>query len=149
MSKINNLVVFKFGINLNTMFDVILGITKIKLEKKILFLNQRLNIKTNNKIDVLDLTSTNIENIDLDNYSVVLIDSNMNDLIKNIATNPKHEDIVFIICSFDSSNVEENLYALIDFEELLSLPLFKKISKVNEIRNKLKTNKALKKFKFF
>lgn len=149
MSKINNLVVFKFGINLNTMFDVILGITKIKLEKKVLFLNQRLNMKTNNKIDVLDLASTNIENIDLDNYSVVLIDSNMNDLIKNIATNPKHEDIVFIVCSFDSSNVEENLYAFIDFEELISLPLFKKISKVNEIRNKLKTNKALKKFKFF
>ena len=149
MSKISNLSVFKFGINLNTMFDVIMGITKIKLEKKILFLNQRINLKTSNKMDVLDISSVNIDTIDFTDYSVVLIDSNMNDLIKNLASQEKNEDVVFIVCSFDNSNVEENLYTFIDFEELVSLPLFKKISKVNEIRNKLKANKSLKKLKFF
>lgn len=149
MSKISNLSVFKFGVNLNTMFDVIMGITKIKLEKKILLLNQRINFKTSNKMDVLDLSSVDIDTIDFTNYSVVLIDSNMNDLIKNLASQPKNEDVVFIVCSFDNSNVEENLYTFIDFEELISLPLFKKIAKVNEIRNKLKANKSLKKFKFF
>lgn len=149
MSKINNLSVFKFGINLNMMFNVILGITKIKLEKKVLMLNSRLNMNSNNKIDVINLNSINLKTFDFTKYSVVCIDSNMSDELEIIANNPINEDVVFIICSINNTNVNEDKYTYIDFEELSVLPMFKKISKVNEIRNKLKTNKSLKKFKFF
>lgn len=149
MSKINNLSVFKFGINLNMMFNVVLGITKIKLEKKVLLLNKKLNMSTNTKMDVLDIDSIDLNNFDFTNYSVIVLDSNMNETIKNVCSKSVNEDVVFIVCSYNNENVEEDLYTYIDFEELSTLPMFKKIAKVNEIRNKLKANKSLKKFKFF
>lgn len=149
MSKINNLSVFKFGINLNMMFNVVLGITKIKLEKKVLLLNKKLNMSTNTKMDVLDIDTIDFNTFDFTNYSVIVLDSNMNETIKNVCLKSVNEDVVFIVCSYNNENVEEDLYTYIDFEELSTLPMFKKIAKVNEIRNKLKANKSLKKFKFF
>lgn len=149
MSKISNLSVFKFGINLNMMFSVVLGITKIKLEKKVLVLNKRLNLSTNTKMDVIDLDSINLDSFDFTQYSVIVLDSNVNQSILDVASKTINEDVVFIVCSYDNSNVDEYLYTYIDFEELSTLPMFKKIAKVNEIRNKLKVNKSLKKFKFF
>lgn len=149
MSKINNLSVFKFGINLNMMFNVVLGITKIKLEKKVLLLNKKLNMSTNTKMDVLDIDTIDFNTFDFTNYSVIVLDSNMNETIKNVCSKSVNEDVVFIVCSYNNENVEEDLYTFIDFEELSTLPMFKKIAKVNEIRNKLKVNKTLKKFKFF
>src|SRR5574344_398022 len=112
-------------------------------------LNSRLNMNSNNKIDVINLNSINLKTFDFTKYSVVCIDSNMSDELEIIANNPINEDVVFIVCSIDNTNVNEDKYTYIDFEELSVLPMFKKISKVNEIRNKLKTNKSLKKFKFF
>lgn len=149
MAKSDNLTVFRFGDNLNMMFSVVSSMGKMKLNKKVLVLKDKLNLSTNDKYDVFEVKSIDLNNFDFNQYSVVVIESDMNNNIYDIAHNIKFNEVVFIAATNTDQNVNENLYNYIDFSELAKLNMFKKIAKVNEIKNKLSGNKAFKKFKFF
>lgn len=147
MSKSKNLSVFYFGENLNMMFEVILGISRIKVESGILYLNQRLNMGNNQKITTLNISE--IDNVKMSDYSIVVVDSDINDKLIELASLPENEEVVFIICTKTDEGINEKAYTYIDFAELSKMSIIKKISKVNEIRKTLNANKTLKKMKFF
>lgn len=149
MAKSDNLTVFRFGDNLNMMFSVVSSMGKMKLNKKVLILKDKLNLVTNEKYDVIDIKTININDIDFNVYSIVVLEMDMNNEIYQISNDIKNNEIVFIVATNTNNNIDESLYNYIDFSELAKLNMFKKIAKVNEIKNKLSVNKALKKFKFF
>lgn len=150
MIKNENVVVFKFGGSLNLMFKIINGLVNSKLDKKALVFRDKLvfNIKEKDNFEVIDFKEDLLQNMDLNEYRIVVIENDFNRKYEDIINQDKYKDLMFFFTATTNKDIKEDIIYC-DLENLDKLSIIQKMLKVNEIRKKLSMNKKTKKFKLF
>lgn len=150
MIKNENVVVFKFGGSLNLMFKIINGLVNSKLDKKALVFRDKLvfNIKEKDNFEVIDFKEDLLQNMDLNEYRIVVIENDFNRKYEDIINQDKYKDLMFFFATTTNKDIKEDIIYC-DLENLDKLSIIQKMLKVNEIRKKLSMNKKTKKFKLF